>query len=186
MHKWVFGVSHSFQITCACRSDVKLHVAVRQGESDIPSIDLLVSHMSDVYHRSTDVHAAAYGRQTSYILIHLPRFLSDVYASLVYLRSCIWIVSNFLISCVSCACDVYILDVHTRQIIPQTTDVALSHVSHLQRGGRPLWKTICSALSRLVTCNYIYRRNMCMSMYICILHVFSIWQLYIYIYMKNI
>ena len=122
---------------------------------------------------------------TSYILIHLPRFLSDVYASLVYLRSCIWIVSNFLISCVSCACDVYILDVHTRQIIPQTTDVALSHVSHLQLGGRPLWKTICSALSRLVTCNYIYRRNMCMSIYICILHVFSIWQLYIYIYIHE-
>ena len=77
MHKWVFGVSHSFQITCACRSDVKLHVAVRQGESDIPSIDLLVSHMSDVYHRSTDVHAAAYGRQTSYILIQSLATMND-------------------------------------------------------------------------------------------------------------
>lgn len=71
MHKWVLGVSHSFQITCACRSDVKLHVAVRQGESDIPSIDLLASHMSDVYHRSTDVHAPACGRH----LIHPHTFV---------------------------------------------------------------------------------------------------------------
>lgn len=168
MHKWVLCVSHSFQITCACRSDVNLTwQSDKANQTYLQWICWLLT--CRMYITEVQMYMQLHMEDRPHTSSYICRASCQMYtpaASLVYLRSLFesYLNSSFHVSAV------HVMSISWTYMPDKSYRrhrMWLCHMFPTYNWGDDLFgKKICSALSMLVTCNYIYRRNMCMSMYI--------------------